>query len=250
MKTVEVSNSYNVRRKQLIAELENAEKGLRGLLTRSVLNTDLSAITYEVLINSVLKIHEFDRVKIFDIEKRFHEAKKWASDYSNSINRIINNSKRKNLIQTFQNIENLVNQNPEHLPFLEQFYLNYFDICLSILEDTLIRLFNTDDNSMLFDEISNMLNDLLELHPIGGLTSMIRMISETRLQRKSAYDSEDWYISYNEYYSDIAFIWSQTAQLFIDYLITVENGGHVTLEHSNENLAERMKMLVKRYQGK
>ena len=250
MKTVDVSNSYNVRRRQLITDLESAEKELRGLLTRSVLNTDLSAATYEVLINKILNIHEFDRINISDIERRFHEARKWATDYSDSLNRIINNSGRKNLIQYAQNIENLINQKAEHLPFLEQFYLNYFDINLSILEDTLIRLYTTEDSSMLLDEISKMLNDLLELHPVGGLTSIIRIISETSSKRKSTYNPRDVYTGYIEFYSDTAFIWSQAAQLFIDFLITIEHGGHVSLEHSNENLAERMQMLVNRYHGK
>ena len=66
MRTVDVANAYNIRRRQLIADLENSVKEIRGQLTRAILNTDLSAATYEIIVNSTTRLRKFDKVKLLD----------------------------------------------------------------------------------------------------------------------------------------------------------------------------------------
>jgi hypothetical protein len=246
MRTTDVANAYNLRRKHLSAELEGADKQTRGKITRSILNTDLSGLTYETVIDTSKKIENFDEWKITKTEQKLFEIKQWILNLRDNtawISEIKNPSRLTNLKLELESIEAERLQQRE---LLEIFYSTYVNVILVVLEDALIRIYVVDDTKSLSEEIDLMLSNLTKLNPIGGLASILtRLLAISPGQQNIDDKNQD--SEFFDIYSHTCFIWSQSAQLISDYINSIETNKSMSLENTNKAVQQRMESLVQRY---
>jgi len=249
MRTVDVANAYNIRRRQLIADLENSVKEIRGQLTRAILNTDLSAATYEIIVNSTTRLREFDKVKLFDPDTKYNEVNRWLSNSTEPF-QWSNNKERQNRINKAKiELDALISEKLNKNTFLERFYISYSDLNLVIVEDTLISIYTSEDISSLIEEIIQMLKNLYSIKPLGGLSIYISRLLETSSNRESIEVSDIDDSKFINTYADTTLIWSQAVQLIIDYIHSIENETEISLETANDTIRKRMNSFVEKYKN-
>ncbi len=249
MRTVDVANAYNIRRRQLIADLENSVKEIRGQLTRAILNTDLSAATYEIIVNSTTRLREFDKVKLLDPDTKYNEVNRWLSNSTEPF-QWSNNKERQNRINKAKiELDALISEKLNKNTFLERFYISYSDLNLVIVEDTLISIYTSEDISSLIEEIIQMLKNLYSIKPLGGLSVYISRLLEISSNRESIEVSDIDNSKFINTYADTTLIWSQAVQLIIDYIHSIENETKISLETANNTIRKRMNSFVEKYKN-
>lgn len=249
MRTVDVANAYNIRRRQLIADLENSVKEIRGQLTRAILNTDLSAATYEIIVNSTTRLREFDKVKLLDPDTKYNEVNRWLSNSTEPF-QWSNNKERQNRINKAKiELDALISEKLNKNTFLERFYISYSDLNLVIVEDTLISIYTSEDISSLIEEIRQMLKNLYSIKPLGGLSVYISRLLEISSNRESIEVSDIDNSKFINTYADTTLIWSQAVQLIIDYIHSIENETKISLETANNTIRKRMNSFVEKYKN-
>jgi len=249
MRTVDVANAYNIRRRQLIAHLENSVKEIRGQLTRAILNTDLSAATYEIIVNSTTRLREFDKVKLLDPDTKYNEVNRWLSNSTEPF-QWSNNKERQNRINKAKiELDALISEKLNKNTFLERFYISYSDLNLVIVEDTLISIYTSEDISSLIEEIIQMLKNLYSIKPLGGLSVYISRLLEISSNRESIEVSDIDNSKFINTYADTTLIWSQAVQLIIDYIHSIENETKISLETANNTIRKRMNSFVEKYKN-
>ena len=126
------------------------------------------------------------------------------------------------------------------------FYSTYINIILVVLEDALIRIYIVEDIKSLGEELDLMLSNLSKLNPIGGLNSIIKGLLSISSGRPNAKDN-DSFTEFVDTYAHTSFVWSQSAQLILDYINSIETNESLSLENANNSLQERMTSIVNRY---
>ncbi len=246
MRTTDVANAYNIRRRYFSSEYNIGNKITRGKITRSILNTDLSALTYEHVIKLSKKFDNFDNLKLTKTQQKSIEINEWILNVSENTKWIssLRNPSRLPVLQSELQSVQVTGLQPKEL--FKSFYNTYIKVILVVLEDALIRIYLVEDTKSLSEEIDSMLSNLIELNPIGGLASNIQILSDISSGRPKS-SEDDPHVEFIDTYAHISFVWSQSAQLISDYINSIESSEPISLEKANQSLQQRMEQVAKKY---
>lgn len=246
MRTTDVANAYNLRRKHFSSEYTVTDRRTRGIITRSILNTDLSAHTYELIAKFDEKFAHMQKQDIPEMQKKLAEINEWISHLTGNtkyISEIKSPSRLQNLVSQLESIKPLEIA-PKEL--FEQFCRIYMSLIHTIIEDALIRIYVVEDTKSLIVETHSMMNNLSLLNPIGGL----RPIVETLINIfYNSLDTEEPnpHVQFINTYAHSTFVWSQCAQVILDFTDSLQTGKSVSIENVNHVLQRRMQKIAESY---
>ncbi|NIP38793.1 MAG: hypothetical protein GWO07_08625 [Candidatus Dadabacteria bacterium] len=246
MRTTDVKNAYNLRRQHFSAEYKLTDRTTRGMITRSILNTDLSAYTYEWLINILNKMDDFGNLKLTNTQKKSIEINNWLLNVSDNTQWITNLKNPGRLTELKAELESIDITGSELQELFKFFYSAYIKLLLVRLEDTLIRVYIVEDTDSLLKELISMLHSFKQLKPIGGLAEHIEVLYEIYSNNQNSDDPNPHFQFINSY-ANTTFVWSQCAQLMLDYMNSIESDEPISLEKTNQSLQQRMEQIANRY---
>lgn len=246
MRTTDVANAYNLRRKHFSSEYTVTDRRTRGIITRSILNTDLSAHTYELIAKFDKQFTDMELQSPPEMQKKLAEINEWISNFGENtkyISDIKSPSRLHGLMAKLESIKPL-EITPKEL--FEQFYKTYMGVIHTIIEDALIRIYVVEDTKSLIVETHSMLNNISSLNPIGGLRTIIDTLINIFYESLDT-EEQNPHVQFIDTYAHSTFVWSQSAQVILDFTDSILTGESVSLENVNQVLQHRMKQIVESY---
>ncbi|NIS08185.1 MAG: hypothetical protein GWO07_05355 [Candidatus Dadabacteria bacterium] len=246
MRTVDVTNAYNLRRKYFSSEYTLTNKHTRGIITRSILNSDLSARTYEMIAAYSSRFDDIKLIKLTKPQEKLNEIKEWLLNVDENTGWISDIKTPSRLHSLKNDLESLKSSELEPLELFGKFYPAYINIMLIVLEDALIRIYIVEDTKSLIVELHSMLNNLCNLNPVGGLEPNFKALVDIYYNSLDT-EEKNPHVQFIDTYAHTSFIWSQCAQFVSDYIDGLETGQAFSLESANKTLQQRMEKIASEY---